>query len=116
LPAHEKEIDSTKGGSRMSNVQLTVAFAMLILFGMAPEAVQGQNTSMSFFITSQGPGNGANLGGLAGADALCQKLVATAGRGTKPGARISARSRWTASRPLTRASASAKARGITRKE
>lgn len=67
----------------MSNVQLTGAFAMLVLFGMAPEAVQGQNTSMSFFITSQGPGNGANLGGLAGADALCQKLAATAGAGDK---------------------------------
>ena len=32
-----------------------------------------------FFITSTGPGNGADLGGLAGADAHCQKLAATAG-------------------------------------
>jgi len=32
-------------------------------------------TSMSFFITSTGPGNGANLGGLSGADAHCQKLA-----------------------------------------
>lgn len=38
---------------------------------------------MSFFITSEGPGNGANLGGLAGADAHCQKLAAAAGAGGK---------------------------------
>jgi hypothetical protein len=31
------------------------------------------------FITSDGPGNGANLGGLAGADAYCQKVAAAAG-------------------------------------
>jgi hypothetical protein len=36
---------------------------------------------MSFFVTSAGPGNGANLGGLAGADAQCQKLAAAAGAG-----------------------------------
>jgi hypothetical protein len=46
-------------------------------------AAQGQNTSMSFFITSAGPGNGANLGGLAGADAHCQKLAAAAGQGSR---------------------------------
>ena len=36
---------------------------------------------MSFFLTSAGPGNGANLGGLAGADAHCQTLAAAAGAG-----------------------------------
>jgi len=34
---------------------------------------------MSFFVTSAGSGNGANLGGLAGADAICQKLATAAG-------------------------------------
>lgn len=38
---------------------------------------------MSFFITSEGPGDGGNLGGLAGADAHCQKLAAAAGAGAK---------------------------------
>ena len=38
-----------------------------------------QDNAMSFFITSQGPGNGANLGGLAGADAHCQSLAEAAG-------------------------------------
>jgi hypothetical protein len=36
---------------------------------------------MSFFVTSQGSGKGADLGGLAGADAICQNLAAAAGRG-----------------------------------
>jgi hypothetical protein len=38
---------------------------------------------MSFFLTSDGPGDGGNLGGLAGADAHCQKLAAAAGAGAK---------------------------------
>jgi hypothetical protein len=44
---------------------------------------QAQDTSMSFFITSAGPGDGANLGGLEGADAHCQKLADAAGAGGK---------------------------------
>jgi len=35
--------------------------------------------SMSFFVTSQGPGHGANLGGLEGADAHCAALAKAAG-------------------------------------
>ena len=38
---------------------------------------------MSFFVSSTGSGKGADLGGLAGADALCQKLAAAAGAGNK---------------------------------
>jgi hypothetical protein len=38
---------------------------------------------ISFFITSVGSGNGGNLGGLAGADAHCQKLAAAAGAGAR---------------------------------
>lgn len=37
------------------------------------------DTSMSFFVTSVGLGDGANLGGLSGADAHCQKLAEAAG-------------------------------------
>lgn len=47
--------------------------------GRGPGGPQGP---MSFFITSAGGGNGANLGGLAGADAHCQMLAAAAGRGS----------------------------------
>ena len=38
---------------------------------------------MGFFITSEGSGKGADLGGIAGADAHCQKLAAAAGAGGK---------------------------------
>jgi hypothetical protein len=37
----------------------------------------------SFFLTSSGPGKGGDLGGLAGADAHCQKLAAAVGFGKK---------------------------------
>jgi hypothetical protein len=52
--------------------------------GGAPAAGGGQQAPanpMSFFITSAGSGKGADLGGLAGADAICQNLAAAAGRG-----------------------------------
>ena len=42
-----------------------------------------QANSMTFFVTSAGPGNGANLGGLAGADAQCQKLATAVGAGNR---------------------------------
>jgi hypothetical protein len=42
-----------------------------------------QQSAMTFFVTSAGPGKGADLGGLAGADAHCQSLAATAGAGSK---------------------------------
>jgi hypothetical protein len=42
-----------------------------------------QQVEMSFFITSQGPGNGADLGGLEGADRHCQSLAEAAGAGGK---------------------------------
>lgn len=38
---------------------------------------------VSFFVTSVGSGKGADLGGLAGADAHCQKLAGAAGAGSK---------------------------------
>ena len=40
---------------------------------------QAQQATMSFFVTSVGKGNGADLGGLAGADAHCQALAKAAG-------------------------------------
>ena len=44
---------------------------------------QAQDSEMSFFLTSEGPGDGANLGGLEGADAHCQMLAESAGAGDK---------------------------------
>jgi len=45
-------------------------------------AAQAQN-AMTFFITSAGPGKGADLGGLEGADRHCQALAQAAGAGGK---------------------------------
>ena len=51
------------------------AFTVLSLL----QAAQAQQADMSFFVTSVGKGNGADLGGLAGADAHCQALARAAG-------------------------------------
>ena len=47
-------------------------------FGLIVPA-QAQQATMSFFVTSVGKGKGADLGGLAGADAHCQALAKAAG-------------------------------------
>ncbi len=44
---------------------------------------QAQQKDMTFFITSTGPGKGADLGGLKGADAHCQSLAKAAGAGNR---------------------------------
>jgi hypothetical protein len=41
--------------------------------------VSAQQSNMSFFVTSSGPGKGADLGGIAGADKHCQTLAESAG-------------------------------------
>ncbi len=53
--------------------------ATAIGFGFA----SAQDSEMSFFLISKGPADGANLGGLAGADAHCQMLAKSAGAGDK---------------------------------
>jgi hypothetical protein len=58
----------------------TMVFAVTTYLALQP-APQANN--MTFFVTSAGPGNGANLGGLAGADAHCQKLASAAGAGNR---------------------------------
>jgi len=46
-----------------------------------PPAGQTPPQPMTFFVTSVGGGNGANLGGLAGADRHCQQLATAVGAG-----------------------------------
>jgi hypothetical protein len=57
---------------------------------------------MGFFVTSAGPGNGADLGGLAGADAHCQKLAASAGAGNRTW-RAYLSTGWTSTTPAVNA-------------
>ena len=56
-----------------------ILFAVLPLAALSASPAVSQERSMSFFITSVGSGNGANLGGLDGADAHCAKLADAAG-------------------------------------
>src|SRR5206468_7461567 len=53
------------------------------VFGQGGAQQQPQSQPMGFFITSVGPGNGADLGGLAGADRHCQALAQAVGAGNR---------------------------------
>ena len=55
----------------------------LLALTLVSGAALAQSKDMSFFITSAGPGKGADLGGVKGADAHCQKLAQAAGAGSK---------------------------------
>ncbi len=55
-------------------------FAVIILAMLAQPALA---QDMSFFLTSAGPGSGADLGGLSGADRHCQALAEAVGSGGK---------------------------------
>jgi hypothetical protein len=55
------------------------ALTSLLVLG-APLA-RAQSGTLSFFITSVGPGNGAALGGLEGADTYCTQLAKAVGAG-----------------------------------
>jgi hypothetical protein len=57
-----------------------LAFAVASL---ATPSALAQSADMTFFVTSNGPGKGADLGGLEGADAQCQKLAQAVGAGSK---------------------------------
>ncbi len=59
-----------------SGLATLIVAASLVLMAQQPAP-----QPMSFFVTSTGLGNGANLGGLEGADAHCQSLAIAAGRG-----------------------------------
>jgi hypothetical protein len=60
---------------------LTLFIVVLCAAVMAP--ISAQNQAMTFFVSSTGSGMGGNLGGLAGADKLCQGLAAKAGAGNR---------------------------------
>src|SRR5258708_26819602 len=62
----------------LSAIAVTLLGSAAVLAAQAPQAQQ----PMSFFVTSTVPGGG-NLGGLAGADQICQNLAAAAGAGNK---------------------------------
>jgi len=65
-----------------STVRFSV-FALVASMALCASAVvSAQQANMTFFVTSAGSGKGADLGGLAGADRICQSLAQAAGAGS----------------------------------
>jgi hypothetical protein len=62
--------------------KISLTFGAVALLALTVGGAQSQQ-QMSFFITSAGPGKGADLGGLEGADRHCQQLAQAAGAGGK---------------------------------
>lgn len=80
------------GMIRISATTSALALAALLsagfagsAFAQAAKADKGKSApkAMSFFVASAGSGNGANLGGLAGADKHCQSLADAVGAGKR---------------------------------
>lgn len=70
----------------MMTSKTLVTVAVLSVAGLSTAiAQQGPNNAslMTFFVTSEPIGDGGNLGGLAGADAHCQRLAANVGAGQR---------------------------------
>ena len=66
---------------RTTKIALAASVALAAVTTTA--GLHAQQSAMTFFITSAGSGNGGNLGGLEGADAICQKLATAAGGAAK---------------------------------
>ena len=67
-------------------VRMFLTFIVTAWLAAAPAVAQDVPAiapTMSFFVTSTGRGFGGNLGGLAGADALCRQRAAAVGRGDR---------------------------------
>ena len=65
----------------MKTTRLTLMCAAIAVMALTGGA-QAQN-AMTFFVTSAGPGDGGNLGGIAGADRHCTTLATAAGSSGK---------------------------------
>ena len=65
----------------MKKMSLTIAASVAVLALGLSAQVNAQQANMTFFVTSAGPGKGADLGGLEGADRHCQQLAQAAGAG-----------------------------------
>jgi hypothetical protein len=64
----------------------TIRFGLLTIVALLllhSEATLQEQQNMTFFITSSGPGKGADLGGLEGADRQCQLLAQAVGAGNR---------------------------------
>ncbi len=67
----------------MHPARLGMAALALVLAVAMGDRAEAQEAELGFFITSVGLGDGANLGGLDGADAHCQALAQAVGAGDR---------------------------------
>jgi hypothetical protein len=77
-PPNKGKIMNVKATKKLV-VPLAIA-AMTVAVAMSSMAADSE---MTFFLTEVGPGDGANLGGLEGADAFCEQAADSAGAGGK---------------------------------
>jgi hypothetical protein len=75
---NQKEEDSMNSTVRFS----ALALAAVMAVGASAVCSAQQAANMTFFVTSAGSGKGADLGGLAGADRICQQLAQAVGAGS----------------------------------
>jgi len=61
----------------------SLVFAATSLVLLAASSAPAQSADTTFFLTSNGPGKGGDLGGIEGADRHCQTLAQAAGAGAK---------------------------------
>jgi hypothetical protein len=80
MPAETEQCRETTMYSRM-RLPIAAAAALMSLGVFA--GAQAQQATMTFFLTSAGPGKGGDLGGVEGADRLCQQLAQAGGAGGK---------------------------------
>lgn len=64
-------------------MRTTLTLFIITLAVVLAVSVSAQKNNTTFFVSSTGSGMGGNLGGLAGADKLCQGLAAKAGAGNR---------------------------------
>src|SRR5213596_340399 len=71
------------GRMDMNGVSRSILGSLMLLGLGGATITYAQQSEMTFFVTSAGPGKGGDLGGLAGADKHCQMLARAAGAGGK---------------------------------
>ena len=67
----------------MTRSSTCAVLGSILLLGGVCNSALAQQAATTFFVTSAGPGRGADLGGLEGADQHCQRLAQAAGAGTR---------------------------------
>jgi hypothetical protein len=84
LPAEAERFSSSinRAPEEKTMIKTRMVVAVITLGILGAYWAFAQN-AMTFFITSVGPGKGADLGGLAGADRHCQSLAAAVGAGNR---------------------------------